>query len=60
MAKYIIKKDGVEIARVEDEDGATPDQMPNAVFKWLLWHQGGSVSYATRWGGYTWQGKGGD
>lgn len=39
----IIKKDGVQIAEVADDDAA---------FAWLLRHQGQSVQYATTHGGY--------
>jgi len=60
LPEYIIKKDGVEVARVEDIDVATGKDMPNAVFIWLLKHQGGSVYYACKWGGYTYEKKGGD
>ena len=60
MPEYIIKKDGVEVARVENIDVATKDEIPNAVFKWLLGHQGHSVYYACKWGGYTYEKKGGD
>ena len=60
MVEYIIKRDGVELARVKDIDVDTEGEMPNAVFKWLLQHQGQSVYYACKWGGYSWERKGGD
>jgi hypothetical protein len=40
----IIKQDGKQVAEVEHS---------NAAFEWLLRHQGQSVSYAMRYGGYT-------
>lgn len=43
-AAVIVKHDGEEVARVEDE---------NAAFIWLLRHQGQSVDYALKYGGYT-------
>lgn len=60
MVEYIIKKDGVELARVEDIDVDTEHEMPNAVWVWILKHQGQSVYYACKWGGYTYEKKGGD
>lgn len=39
----IITHDGETVAEVEDG---------NAAFRWLLRHQGQSVDYALRWGGY--------
>jgi hypothetical protein len=56
--EYIIKQNGREVTRVYDHD---TDSMPNAVFFWLLRHQGQSVDYAIKHGGYTWEKvKGGD
>lgn len=40
----IIKRDGKQVAEVADS---------NAAFEWLLKHQGQSVDYAIRHGGYT-------
>jgi len=40
----IIKRDGKPVAEVEDS---------NAAFEWLLRHQGQSVDYAIRHGGYS-------
>ncbi len=39
----IILQDGRQVAEVADS---------NAAFAWLLRHQGQSVDYAIRWGGY--------
>jgi hypothetical protein len=50
---YIVKKNGKEVGRV----AAIPQDrgMPDEVFVWIQRHQGQSVSYALKYGGYSWE-----